>query len=261
MANPKKGSDDGVVTSAPSASVNSLLSDLLSEAQAGVDEERKQVDNAAEKKERAIREQREREEGKKREEAQQKLIEENRRRNEALARRERAEGEKKQFATAPHMRPVEEGPIVAAAAVSTLKPAVKPVNKLLLAALVVGGLAVGVGGAFAMQPESHGAFLDVDQAAHAVILQTSHAAAAEQRISVQLQSAQKQITDLSGNLGGAGLEAKKLRADLEQLKSDLAKTNTELAAAKEAAAAQPTRPIRHGNGGGGIPSLGGNVFK
>lgn len=260
MANPKKGSDDGVVTSAPSAGVNSLLNDLLSEAQAGVDEERKKVDNAAQLKERQAKELRDREEGKKREEAQQKLIEENRRRNEALARRERAEGEKKVLATAPHMRPVDEGPVAAAAEVATLKPTSKPISKLLLAALVLVGLGLGLGGAFAMQPEARGAFPDVDDAARAVVLQTARAAAAEQRVGAQLAAAQKQIDSLNGNLGGAGLEAKKLRTELDKLKADLKKTNDELAVAKEAASS--TRPIRRGgSGGSGLPSLGGSVFK
>lgn len=83
--------DDGVVTSAPASSVGSLLTDLLSEAQREVDEERETL--KAQLAERKAEEQalKDSSEAAKREEMQRRLIEETRRRNEVLTRKQRAE--------------------------------------------------------------------------------------------------------------------------------------------------------------------------
>ncbi|MFO0751049.1 MAG: hypothetical protein U1F43_36050 [Myxococcota bacterium] len=262
MANGKKGGiDDGVVTSAPSASVNSLLTDLLSEAKKGVEEERKQVDNAVEKKENAAKEVLAREESRKREEAQQKLIEENRRRNEALARRDRVEGEKKVLSTAPHMRPIVEGPVAAAIAEAPKAPP-KRLSSVVMAALVVVGAALGVGGAFALQPEARGAFLDVDVAARALVAQTAKAAAVEKRVGDELAKARDNLSQLEKSLGGAGVDAKQLQSDLAAAKADLAKTQAELTALREATANPVKKPTGgHRPTGGGLPTLNGSVFK
>lgn len=260
MASNKKGGAEGVETSAPSSSVNSLLTDLLSEAKKGVEEERKQIDTEVEKKELAAKELRDREEGRKREEAQRKLIEENRRRNEALSKREKVSGEKKQLATAPHMRPVDEGPAKTTEAAAP-KLVAKPVSKVLMAALVVGGLAVGVGGAFALQPDQRGAFPDVGAAAQAVVAQSAKAAAAEKKISDELAKVRLDIANLEKNLGGAGNDARALRGQLEAAQRDLALAQNELTQLKEAANA-PKKTGGHGpRGGSGLPTLNGSVFK
>jgi chromosome segregation ATPase len=83
--------DDGVVTSAPASSVGSLLTDLLSEAQREVDEEREtlKAQLAGRKaEEQAVKDS---SEAAKREEMQRRLIEETRRRNDALTRKQRAD--------------------------------------------------------------------------------------------------------------------------------------------------------------------------
>lgn len=208
-----------------------LLNDLLKEARKGVEQEQKQLANETERRAQAEKDAREREEAKKREEAQQRLIEENRRRNEALARRDRADGDKdpkrKAAATAKHERvqPATEGPITAAAAVASPKPK----SRLVMAGLVAGGLAVGVGTGFALQPQMKGSFPDVDLAAQSVIAQTAKAAAVEKRMSAQLIEVRGELDGLQKQLGGAGSDVAKLRADLQKYREDLALAQKELA--------------------------------
>jgi len=239
------------------------LFDMLNEAKKGVEAERKQtIDTEAELRERTAREAREREESRRREEAQQKLIEENRRRNEALAKRDRVEGERKALSTSPHERPVEAPKPAEPLAVAMV--ARKP-SRLLLAALVVGGLVVGVGGAFALQPEARGAFVDVEVAARAVVAQTAKAAAAERGIQGQLDLARGKIAELEKQFGGVGDDAKKLRDELALAQKDLEAARADLQALRDAAARTPRPGGRPngggGGGGGGLPTIQGNVFK
>lgn len=239
------------------------LFDMLNEAKKGVEAERKQtIDTETELRDRTAREEREREESRLREEAQKKLIEENRRRNEALAKRERVATDKK-LPTAPHMRPVDEGPKPAQPA--AVSAPVHKVSRLALAAMVVAGIGLGVGGAFAMAPESRGAFVDVDVAARAVVAQTAKAASVEQRIQSDLANARNQIAELEKQFGGAGMDAKKLRAELDRARKDLDLAKAELTALKEASVPKPV--VRGGgrNGGsgnnGGLPTINSNTFK
>lgn len=212
-----------------------LLGDLLKEAKKGVEQEQQQLATEAARREQIERDLREREEAKKREEAQQRLIEENRRRNEALARRDRSEadrkGERKAASTAKHERvqPATEGPIAAAA------PVVPPrsSSRLVMAGIVAGGLAVGVGTGFALQPEVKGSFPDVDLAARSVIAQTAKAASVEKRLTSQLIQVKGELDGLHKQLGGAGTDIDKLRAELNKYRADLAKTQKELADERE----------------------------
>lgn len=239
------------------------LFDLLNEAKKGVEAERKQtIDTETEQRDRAAREEREREEARRREEAQKTLIEENRRRNEALAKRDKVEGERKALATSPHMRPVDDGPKPAAPQV--VAPPPRKASALLLAALVVAGVGLGVGGAFAVQPEKRGAFPDVDVAARAVVAQTSKAAAVERNIQGELAQARAKIAELEKQFGGLGVEGKQLRDELATTRQELATARADLQALRDAGARPAGRPTGRTNGGGGnngLPTLQGNVFK
>lgn len=260
MANQNKGQDDGVVTSAQSGKVGSLLADLLNDVKQSVAEEAKEIETESARREREEREAREREESQKRAAAQQKLIEETRRRNEALARRERAEGERKALATAPHMRPLtgmpEAGPKSAEISVAAVQP--KPTNKLMLVALVVIGVGVGLGSALALTPTPRDAGIDVAAAAKAVVAATRKQATAEQKVLMDLEVARKQIAELQREVGEAKGAHKSLQDQLGVLKKDFEATRQELEALKGGA---DKGPRRTGNGGGtGVPNINSSIF-
>lgn len=261
MANQNKGQDDGVVTSAQSGKVGSLLADLLNDVKQSVAEEAKEIETETERRAREEREVREREESQKRAAAQQKLIEETRRRNEALARRERAEGERKAMATAPHMRPLtgmpEAGPKSAEISVAAVQ--VKPTNKLVLAALVVIGIGVGLGTGFALTPTPRDAGIDVAAAAKAVVAATRKQATAEHKVLMDLEVARKQIADLQREVGEAKGAHKSLQDQLAVLKKDFETTRQELEGLKGGAGGDKG-PRRTGNGGGGVPNINSSIF-
>lgn len=260
MANQNKGQDDGVVTSASSSKVGSLLADLLNDVKQGVAEEAREIEGEAEQRAREEREAREREESQKRAAAQQKLIEETRRRNEALAKRERAEGERKAMATAPHMRPLtgmpEAGPKSAEISVAAAHQHKAP-NKLMLVALVVIGVGVGLGTALALTPSPRDAGIDVSAAAKAVVAATRKQATAEQKVLMDLESARKQIADLQREVGEAKGAHKSLEEQLAVLKKDFETTRQELDALK--AGAGTPGPKRTGNNGG-VPNINSSIF-
>jgi len=212
-----------------------LLNDLLREARQGVEQEQKELASETERRVQVEKDKRDREEAAKREEAQQRLIEENRRRNEALARRDRVDADKdpkrKAASTAKHERvqPAIEGPIAAAAPVTPPKGK----SRIIMAGLVAGGLAAGVGTGFALQPERKGTFPDVELAARGVIAQTAKAASVEKRLSTQLIQVQGDLDGLQKQLGGAGTDIAKLRTDLSKYRDDLAKAQKELADERE----------------------------
>jgi len=235
--------------------LDDLMSGLLDEAKKGVEAEGKKIDQQAEARDQAERDIKAREESKKRDEAQQRVIEESRRRNEALAKRDRDLGERKQAQTAKHAR-VEPAAAVVVAPVAAPSAAVKPTSKILLAALVIAGLAVGAGGAFAMQPEMKGTFPDVDDAARVVIGQTARAALAEQKLNAQLADLNGQLTGLKGDLGTSGSDLGKLKADLEKAKKDLEKAKKDLEDVKAGAT-----PKKTGTGtDDGVPKLDNSAF-
>ena len=259
MANQNKGQDDGVVTSASSSKVGSLLADLLNDVKQGVAEEAREIEGEAEQRAREEREAREREEGQKRAAAQQKLIEETRRRNEALAKRERAEGERKAMATAPHMRPLTGMPEASpkSAEISVVAAQHKAPNKLMLVALVVIGVGVGLGTALALTPSPRDAGIDVSAAARAVVAATRKQATAEQKVLMDLEAARKQIADLQREVGEAKGAHKSLEEQLAVLKKDFETTRQELDAMK--AGAGTPGPKRTGNSGG-VPNINSSIF-
>lgn len=242
--------------------VDNLLSDLLNEAKKGVEaEQQTKVDAQAEQRDAAVREKREREEAWKREQGQQQIIAESRRRNEALAKRDR-EGERKSVGTAKHQastQPVPEAPAAAAAAVPAAKG--KPTSKLVLAGLVAGGMAIGVGTGFALQPERKGTFPDIADAARSLVAQVSKSAAAERKLTGELDAMRQKVSGLESQVGGAGADVTKLRAELDQFKTDLAKAKKDLEDAKAGAGAGAKKTGGGGGGGGdGLPSLDGGAF-
>ncbi|MCC6624662.1 MAG: hypothetical protein IT385_25660 [Deltaproteobacteria bacterium] len=233
-----------------------LLNDLLKEARKGVEQEQKQLANETARREQVEREAREKEEQRKREEAQQRLIEENRRRNEALARRDRSDGERKgerkAASTAKHERvqPATEGPITAAAPVAPPKAGR---SRLIMAGVVVGGLAIGAGTGFALQPEMKGSFPDVDLAARSVVAQTARAASAQKRLDAQLGEVRGQLDGLNKQLGGAGTDLTSLRAEFNRLEGELAAVKKELADERARQGVKP--PVTTITPGDGMPKL------
>jgi len=262
MANQqKKGEDDGVVTSAPASKVGSLLTDLLNDVKESVAQEQKQIETESDRRAREERETRDREEGRKREAAQQKLIEETRRRNEALAKRERGDGEgRKALATAPHMRPLTEavpaGP--KSAELTVVAPPAKAPSKLMLVALVVIGVGVGLGTSLALTPSPRDAGIDVSGAAKAVIAATRKQATAEGKILMELEASRKQIAELQKSVGEAQGGQKALGEQLAVMKTDSEKMRAELEALKGAAGDKgPRRPATPGNG---VPNINSSIF-
>jgi hypothetical protein len=252
----RQGEDDGVVTSAPAAKAGNLLGDLLASAKQDMAREAQSRETASEKRAREERENREREAALKRAQAQESLNEAARKRNEQIAIAEREAravsdqaGAPISSKTAQHQRPQ---PLAEPIAESVSEPRViqKPVNRLLLAALVLIGVGVGFGSAFALIPTEQRSDVDVGGAARALVAATSKAAAeTEKRI---LESANKQIDELKRQYAEVQAEQKKLAADLEQARKDL-----ELAREEMAKKPQETRPAvrRTGNGGSSVPSL------
>lgn len=256
MAQQKK--DDDVVTSAPASKVGSLLTDLLNDVKESVAQEQKQIETESDRRAREEREARDREEGRKREAAQQKLIEETRRRNEALSKRERNDGERKALSTAPHMRPVTDQPADApkSAELAVAAPAKAP-NKLMLVALVVIGVGLGLGTAMALSPSPRDAGIDVAGAAKAIVAATKKQASAEGKVLMDLEAARNQIAELQKSVGETQGKHKALEAQLATLKTELQTARTEIEAAKS-----DKGPRRGGGGGspGGIPTINGSIF-
>lgn len=234
--------------------LDDLMSGLLNEAKQGVEAEGKKIDAQHSLREQAERDAKQREENKKRDEAQQRVIEESRRRNEALARRDRDVNERKVSATAKHARvePVE-APV---AAPVVLAAAPKPTSKLLLAGLVAGGLAIGAGGAFAMAPERKGTFPDVDDAARVVVIQTARAALAEQKLNGQLSDLNGQLTSLQKDANTSGSDMTKLKGELDKLKGELAKAKKDLDDVKSGSGKKGTT----GTADDGVPKLDNSAF-
>jgi len=260
MANQQKKEDDGVVTSAPASKVGSLLTDLLNDMKENVAQEQKQIESEADRRAREERETRDREESRKREAAQQKLIEETRRRNEALSRRERGEGERKPLATAPHMRPLTDqaaaGPKSAELAVAA--PVAKAPSKLMLVALVVIGVGLGLGTSLALTPKPADAGIDVSAAAKAVIAATRKQATAEGKVLMELEASRKQIAELQKSVADSAATQKTLGEQLAVMKSDSERMRGELEALKSADTKGPRRP---GTGTpGGVPNINGSIF-
>lgn len=214
--------------------LDNLLNDLLTEAKKGVAAEQKKVDDVAEQRLQAERDAKAREEGRKREEAQARVIEENRRRNEALARRDRGDGERKGASTVRHANHTQ--PVPEPAKVDVVPAAkAKPTNKLILAGLVAGGLAVGVGTGFALQPEMKGTFPDVAMAASAVVQAASKSASVEKKLNGELADVKQKLGDLEKKVGVSGSDVAKLRTDLDKFRGDLAKAKKDLEDARAAA--------------------------
>jgi len=260
MGNQQKGEDDGVVTSAPASKVGSLLADLLNDVKKNVAQEQKQIETEADRRGREEREALDRIEGRKRAEAQQKLIEETRRRNEALATRERGEGERKTMATVPHMRPLTELPQGPKSAEIALAHApARATSKLVLVALVVIGVGLGLGTGLLLGPSPRDAGIDVSAAAKAVVAATRKQATAEQKVLTDLESARKQIAELQHAVGEAQGAHKNLKEQLEVLKTDFEKAREELAAVK--GVSDPKGPKHTGPGaGGGVPNINSSIF-
>ncbi len=247
----QQGEDDGVVTSAPAAKAGNLLGDLLASAKQDMARQTQNRESASEKRAREEREAREREAALKRAQAQESLNEAARLRNEQLASAEKAaravsdSGGLVSSKTAQHQRPQ---PL--AESVSEPRIVQKPVNRLLLAALVLIGVGVGFGSAFALIPKDQRSDVDVGGAARALVAATSKAAAeTEKRI---LEGANKQIDELKKQYADVQAEQKKLAADLEQARKDL-----ELARQEMSKKSEDTKPVRKtGNGGGSsVPAL------
>lgn len=241
--------------------VGSLLTDLLNDVKQSVAEEQKELESEADRRAREEREARERDESRKREAAQQKLIEEARRRNEALAKRERSDHDRKALATAPHMRPLsgepQAGPKSAELKVALQAP--KGPSKLMLAALVLIGIGLGLGTGILASPSPKDAGIDVNAAARAVVAATRKQATAEGKVLMDLESARKQIADLQRQVGEAQGAHRGLEAQLAVLKSDFEKTRQELEALKGSADAKGPRR-GGGTAGGGIPNINGSIF-
>lgn len=261
MANQQKKEDDGVVTSAPASKVGSLLTDLLNDVKESVAQEQKQIETEADRRAREERENRDREESRKREAAQQKLIEETRRRNEALSKRERGDGEgRKALATAPHMRPLTEaataGPKSAELAIAA--PAAKAPSKLMLVALVVIGVGLGLGTSMALTPTPADAGIDVSAAAKAVIAATRKQATAEGKVLMELEASRKQIAELQKSVADSAATQKTLGEQLAVMKSDAERMRGELEALK----ANDKGPGKRTGGTtpGGVPNINGSIF-
>lgn len=257
--------DDAVVTSAPAANVGNLLTDLLSSVKKDVEEERQQkVESEAQKREREAREAREREETRLRTAAQEKLIEENRLRNESLtkARADLGDSGDAVMATGQHLRPSTDAPAPAAAVkpleVSKVGPMPsRGVSRFLAAAMVVLGVGLGFGGAFAMQPEQKAVFPDLDRAVATTVGIVSKAAAVEVSVRGELSKEAARVGELSGSV-------KAMQARQAELEAKVG----ELTAALEAAATEeeePSKPVRRGgnrggNRGGGLPGLSTGIY-
>jgi len=255
----KKGEGDPVATPAPSK-VGSLLTDLLNDVKESVAQEQKQIETESDRRAREEREARDREEGRKREAAQLKLIEETRRRNEALAKRERGDGsERRALATAPHMRPLTEQATAPKSAELAIAAApVKAPSKLMLVALVVIGVGLGLGTSMALTPSPKDAGIDVSAAARAVIAATRKQATAEGKVLMELEASRKQIAELTKSVGEAQGAQKTLGEQLAVMKSDAEKMRAELEALK--GAGDPKGPRRGGTTPGGVPNINGSIF-
>jgi hypothetical protein len=258
MSEPKKTSrdDDGVVSSAPSAAGN-LLSDLLTSMKTDVAQERQQrVESEAQKREREVREQREREETRLRMAAQEKLNQEARLRNESLNKARGEAGEARdEVTTGQHRRPAvapAPAPDPVAIAPAPVVPPSRGVSWGAVAAVTLLAAGLGFGGAFAMQPEPRGVFVDVSSAARATLGIAARAAASELAAKAALEKEAARVKVLEDEVKAA-----------EAAKAALEAKNAELSAsaAPSGPAKPPTsQPARRATGGGGLPSLKGGIF-
>ncbi len=260
----RHGDDDAVVTSAPAANVGNLLTDLLSSVKKDVEEERQQkVESEAQKREREAREAREREETRLRTAAQEKLIEENRLRNESLTKARADLGERSEavVATGQHLRPATAAPAAAAVVkpieVSKVGPMPsRGVNRILAAAMVVLGVGLGFGGAFATQPEQKAVFPDIDRAVSTTVGIVAKAAAVEVSVRGELSKEAARVGALSTNVKAMETRQAELEAKVAELTAAL-----ESAKAEEDEPARPSRRGgRRGKPGGGLPGLSTGIY-
>jgi hypothetical protein len=260
----KHADDDAVVTSAPAANVGNLLTDLLSSVKKDVEQERQtKVESEAQKREHEAREAREREEARLRMAAQEKLIEENRLRNESLNKARVDSGDAKGdgvMATGQHLRPQPVAAVAAPAPIEVSKVAAMPskgVNKLLAAAMVVLGVGIGFGGAFATQPEQKALFPDLERAANTTVAVVSKAVALETAIRGDLAKE-------SGRVGQLEKSVKTMQANQAELEGKLAAMQAELdkAAAKDddKGDSAPKRGTGRRNDSGTLPGLKTGIF-
>ncbi|MCB9727301.1 MAG: hypothetical protein H6744_00645 [Deltaproteobacteria bacterium] len=144
--------DDGLVTSAPGADqVGSLLTDLLNEAKKEADRERASLDQKLKVRGDEDRLARQREEALRREQLQKQLQEETRRRNEALTRREREEAAARAAEEERRQRLATETEGLANAQAAKAAPARRSKAPLVVAVLVIAGLAGGL--VYTLQPK------------------------------------------------------------------------------------------------------------
>lgn len=261
----RHGDDDAVVTSAPAANVGNLLTDLLSSVKKDVEEERQQkVESEAQKREREAREAREREETRLRTAAQEKLIEENRLRNESLtkARADLGDPSDAVVATGHHLRPNTAAPAAAAAVVKPVEVSrVGPmpsrgVSRFLAAAMVVLGVGLGFGGAFATQPEQKAVFPDLDRAVATTVGIVSKAAAVEVSVRGELSKEAARVGELSTNVKAMETRQTELEAKVAELTAALEAAKTD----DEEPSKPPRRGGRGGNRGGGLPGLSTGIY-
>lgn len=262
----KHADDDAVVTSAPAANVGNLLTDLLSSVKKDVAAERQEkVESEANKRDRDARDNREREESRLRMAAQEKLIEENRLRNESLnkARVDNNTEAKTDgvMATGQHLRPAA-GSVVAitpaAVEASRVGPMpAKGLNKLLAAAMVVVGVGVGFGGAFATQPEQKALFPDLDHAARTTVALVSKAAAMEVTVRGELSKEASRVTGLENTVKTMQTRQGELEKQLATMQAELDKANA--AGEGDAGDSKPKRGTGKRDGGA-LPGLKTGIF-
>jgi|GEM_PF-1938276 len=266
----KHNDDDAVVTSAPAANVGNLLTDLLSSVTKDVEEERHQkVDVQATKREQEAKLQREREESRLRMAAQEKLIEENRLRNESLNKvREELEGEGGRaglHATGQHVRPLEAAPVMLAPkAIEVSKVGPIPsrgVNRFLAAAMVVVGVGLGFGGAFATQPEQKAVFPDLDRAAATTFALVTKIAKDTVALQSEVTREAARVTELEGNVKTMQARQTELEEKIAGFAATAAGEDPKADAATEPDAKAPTtRRTKPRSNGTSLPGLSTGIY-
>ncbi len=208
--------DDGVYTSAPAASVGSLLTDLLSEAKKDVAAQRQELNQKIQSREDVRKEEQRRAEARRREEMQRELIEETRRRNEAIARNDVANRSPEAATLLEEVKaepePVIEKVVEAAPAEPTRAGGV---GWPLVAAIVLGCLALGVGGALALAPKQKLVLPDVEVAAKTTVQQTVRAASSEARLTGALAKTSAELKTLSTQVAALKTAQANLKGQLK----------------------------------------------
>ncbi len=226
-AKPAAAVDDELVTSAPAADqVGSLLTDLLNEAKREADRERASLDQRLKVRDDEDRLSRQREEALRRERLQKQLQEETRRRNEALTRREREEAAARDAEDRQRQQRLATETEGLAQSQAAAVPAKRSKAPLVVAALVIAGLAGGL--IYAMQPKGVITLSDIRAQSSALVTD----ATAKWRVKV---AEQERIAELEREAAAAKAAAAKAHAEANAARGETAEAQAKAKAAAEQA--------------------------